>query len=272
MNDYGIAELRSSDIPLLDSIKPDEWPSIAEIHEHYLKTRSCACIKAINTDNEILGIGTGIVFEKTGWLAHIIVSKKYQGQGIGRSIVQNLISFLRNERGCNTVSLTATEEGYPVYKKAGFTEESMYRIMIKPQGYTASQGMSDKIHRSEPRQHAEMLNIDRLASGENREELLRNILADGYVYIDDGKILGFYLPRFGESGVTAITEEAGIGLLQERMKEDKRIVLPEENRIAYEYLRNKGYTEFKKIHRMILGKTFERNPQYCYSRIGGFAG
>ncbi len=102
MNDYAIAELRSSDIPLLDSIKPDEWPSIVEIHEHYLKTRSCACIKAINTDNEILGIGTGIVFEKTGWLAHIIVSKKQQGQGIGRSIVQNLISFLRNERAIVT--------------------------------------------------------------------------------------------------------------------------------------------------------------------------
>jgi GNAT superfamily N-acetyltransferase len=272
MPDCTIAELNVRDIPTLDSVKPDEWPSITGIHEHYLKTRSCRCIKAISADSEILGIGTGIVFGNTAWLAHIIVSKKHQGKGIGRSIVENLISFLRDEQCCAAISLTATEQGYPVYKKVGFIEESMYRIMIKPQGYAANTRMSDKIHRCEPGHYAEILNIDRIASGEYRKDLLSDILAEGYVYVDGGKILGFYLPRFGESGVTAIDEEAGIALLQERMKEDKRIVLPEENRIAYEYLLQNGYTEFKKIPRMVLGETFERKPHYCYSRIGGFAG
>src|SRR5512138_3677984 len=138
MYDYTIAELCVRDIPLLNSIKPDDWTSVSEIHEHYLRTRSCRCVKAINADSEILGIGTGISFEKTGWLAHIIVSKKHQGKGIGKSIVQNLVAYLRDERGCNAISLTATEQGYPVYRKAGFVEESLYRIMIKPQGYTAN--------------------------------------------------------------------------------------------------------------------------------------
>jgi len=92
------------------------------------------------------------------------------------------------------------------------------------------------------------------------------------VYQNNNQVLGFYLPGFGDGGISAITEEAGIELLKMRIVETNKIFIPEENKVAYDYLISNGYIEEKVIHRMIIGEVFERKPQYCYSRIGGFAG
>jgi ribosomal protein S18 acetylase RimI-like enzyme len=237
-----------------------------------LSTKCCRCIKVVNNEDEILGIGTGIVFDETSWLAHIIVSKYHQRKGIGTIIVQNRIEYLMETCNCKTITLTATDQGYPVYKRLGFNEESMYAIMVRPQECKNNTDINSNIIQAMPKHYEEMIKLDRLTSGENRENLIKPILNSGYVYVKNNHIEGFYLPNFGDSGVTAITEEAGIALLGERIKEDKRIYIPEENIKAYNFLIKKGYQEVKRIHRMIIGKSFEHKSHYCYSRIGGFAG
>jgi len=272
LNDFTIAELGISDSPLLNSVKPDDWTNIPEIHEHYLRTASCKSIKVIDKNNEILGLGTGIVFDSTGWLAHIIVSKNHQRKGIGTIIVQDRLKLLQEKYNCRTITLTATDQGYPVYKKLGFIEESMYIIMTRPQDYQSSYPGNENIIKAEPKHFKEMLDIDRITSGENREGLLQSVFGGGYVYVKNGGVQGFYLPQFGDGGVTAITQEAGITLLRERMREEKKIFITEENICAYDFLVDNGYKETKRIYRMILGEPFTHSPQNCYSRIGGFAG
>lgn len=272
MSETSITDLSIHDIPTLNSIKPDDWTSITEIHEHYSRSTACHCIKAVNNGNEILGIGTGIHFESTGWLAHIIVSKNHQRKGIGTLIVQDRIILLREKYNCRTITLTATDQGYPVYKKLGFVEESEYLIMIRPQDYQTSYPGDENIVKAEQKYFGVMLEIDRITSGENREGLLTPVLAGGYAYVKNGKVQGFYLPHFGDCGVAAITQEAGIALLRERTRNEKNIFIPEENLCAYDFLVDNGYTEAKRIYRMILGEHFKHSPQNCYSRIGGFAG
>jgi len=272
MSETSITDLSIHDIPTLNSIKPDDWTSITEIHEHYSRSTACHCIKAVNNGNEILGIGTGIHFESTGWLAHIIVSKNHQRKGIGTLIVQDRIKLLREKYNCRTITLTATDQGYPLYKNLGFIDESTYKIMIRPKDYQASYPGDKNIILADQKHLEDMLNIDRMTSGENREGLLAPVLAGGYVYVKNGKVQGFYLPRFGDGGVTAISQEAGIALLRERMRDEKKIFIPEENICAYDFLVENGYKEVKRIYRMILGDAFRHSPQNCYSRIGGFAG
>jgi ribosomal protein S18 acetylase RimI-like enzyme len=272
MGNISVLDLNQSDLSILNGIKPDEWPSIEEIHKHYLNTKCCKCIKVVNNDNELLGIGTGIVFDTTAWLAHIIVSQLHQRKGIGTLIVENRIKYLKESCNIQTITLTATDQGYPVYKRIGFIEESMYIIMVKSQDNKAINNSNKNIRRASNEHYEEMLKIDRIASGENRESLLKPILHAGLVYLNGNTVQGFYLPQFGDSGVTAITDEAGIALLSERIKEDKRIYIPEENTSAYNFLIENGYKEIKRIHRMILGKPFKHKFNNCYSRIGGFAG
>ncbi len=272
MTDYSIVDLDSRDIPLLDGIKPDTWSDITAIHEHYLKCPNCECVKAVSPAGTLLGIGTAIDFGLTAWLAHIIVSGAHQRRGIGSRIVDRLVGYLRDERGCRTVTLTATDQGYPVYKKAGFADESAYVIMEKADGHAIPDGARANIRAIDERDYDEALRIDRVTSGEERSGFLLPVLKNALVYADGARVLGFYIPGFGDGGVSALTENAGIALLGERTKDCRKIFLPEENRTGYDYLVSAGYTETKRIHRMILGEPFPRKPECCYSRIGGFAG
>lgn len=272
MTDFSIVDLDSRDIPLLDGIKPDTWSDITAIHEHYLKCPNCECVKAVSPAGTLLGIGTAIDFGSTAWLAHIIVSGAHQRKGIGSGIVERLVGYLRDERGCRTVTLTATDQGYPVYKRAGFADESVYVIMERADGRVLSAGARANVRAIDERDYDEALSIDRETSGENRSGFLLPVLKDALVYADGAGVLGFYLPGFGDGGVSALTDKAGLALLEERTKDCRKIFLPEENRIGYDYLVSSGYTEVKRIHRMILGEPFPRKPESCYSRIGGFAG
>ncbi len=263
--------LNFDDITELNFIKPDYWASIDDIHRHYLNTSNCSSIKVLNEESKIVGIGTAIEFGKTGWLAHIIVSKENQRNGIGTLIVKNRIEYLHDVCNCTTITLTATDDGYPIYKKLGFKEESLYRIMTRPLDLKIELPEVKEISRIDFNDHEAVLKMDRIASGEDRGNFLKEKLNGGYVYKKDDTIFGYYLPNFGDSGVIALSEIAGIELLKRRIKEDKPIYLPEENRVAYDFLISCGYKQVKQIYRMVLGNTFEHQLTMSYSRIGGFA-
>ncbi|HHX79321.1 MAG TPA: GNAT family N-acetyltransferase [Acholeplasmataceae bacterium] len=267
-----ISSLLNSDIQNLNTIQPEGWGSIAEIHEHYLKTTNCFCIKQTHINNQLLGIGTGIDFNKTGWLAHIIVGKQFQNNGFGSLIARNRIDYLQTNRGCKTITLTATDQGYPVYKKIGFIDQSLYYILSRPKSISNTLETSSNISKINKSHYQGIEKLDKIASGEHRIALIKPILDNGFVYIKNGEVDGFYLPGFGDCGVIAQSEEAGIALLGKRVQNENKIFLPEENKTAYKYLINNGYQEIKTIHRMILGQEFVYNPQFYYSRIGGFAG
>ncbi len=272
MTDYSIVDLETRDVPSLDCIKPDTWSGITAIHEHYLKCGNCACVKAVSPTGALLGIGTAIEFGTTSWLAHIIVSGAHQRKGIGSLIVDRLVGYLRDERGCRTITLTATDQGYPVYRRAGFAEESMYAILERPEGSEILRTENSLIRAIDKEEYDEALRIDLEASGEDRSVFLRPVLKDALVYAEGDTVLGFYIPGFGDGGVSALTEKAGHALLGERTMDGRKIFLPVENRSGYDYLVSLGYSEVKRIHRMILGEPFPRKPEFCYSRIGGFAG
>ncbi len=116
MIDYAFESLQEDDVRGLNGIKPDSWSSIEEIHGHYLRTPNCRCIKAVR-DRRIIGIGTGISFEGTGWLAHIIVASEHQNRGIGSSIVRNRMEDLLERQGCKAVTFSGdpmTKKGLPL--------------------------------------------------------------------------------------------------------------------------------------------------------------
>jgi GNAT superfamily N-acetyltransferase len=267
-----LRDLERDDISRLNAVKPDSWSDISAVHEHYLSVPNCRCVKAVDASPGLAGIGTGIAFSGTGWLAHIIVSKDHRRRGLGTMIVEDRIQCLRERMGCGPITLTATDDGYPLYRKIGFVDESLYAIFAKPGGRVYGDIENTRIVRVGGRYLDGALAIDRITSGEDRASFLRPLLKNGYAYVADGAVTGFYLPGFGDGGVSALTEEAGLALLGIRIREEKAIYLPEENAAGRDFLLAKGYSEVRRIHRMILGSPFAREPSNCYSRLGGFAG
>ena len=265
-----VETLAKDDLLTINSVKPHDWHDLTPIHSMYLDSEICYPFKVV-TKGEMAGIGTAIVYGDTAWLAHIIVGERFRKSGIGSAIVEHLLGFLDSRHRVETITLTATDMGYPLYLRHGFETQSEYVIYVTE---TSPQDLSDA-SQVKPAQQShldEMKILDAEGSGEMRYPLLKNYADDSFVYAPDGQFLGYYIPGFGEGPIIAKTEQAGIELLKLKIRTCQRVVAPAENAAAADFLLEQGYSVQKRIPRMIRGRSFTWRPEWNYSRIGGYAG
>lgn len=57
-----------------------------------------------------------------GEVLNVYTEPKYRGKGICTQLIKNLIEYGK-KRGLGRVDLSATKEGYPIYKKVGFVDK-----------------------------------------------------------------------------------------------------------------------------------------------------
>ena len=270
MGNITIDILEERDLPAITGIQPEDWGDITTIHRFYLAHAFCYSVKAVAAES-FAGIGTAIIFNGTAWLAHIIVGERFRRQGIGGLIVEHLLDYARNTAGCSTVSLNATDMGYPVYLKHGFEPEAEYGILSGGDSLSAETGRGN-IRRTGPEDYSLIVELDRYTTGESREGMIRPYFETGYVYARDGEVLGYYLPESGHGTIQAASREAGISLLTLRMETNDTAVIPVANTAAYEYMTGSGFKEKAKIRRMIYGPPCGWKPECNFSRTGGYIG
>lgn len=58
-----------------------------------------------------------------GEIFSVYTEKEYRRRGISSQLLKNLIDYAKEKRLCR-LDLSATSEGYPVYKKLGFVEKA----------------------------------------------------------------------------------------------------------------------------------------------------
>lgn len=88
---------------------------------------------AAKENNEIVATALLLIIEKpsnpnfiTGLIGNVLnvyTMPDHRRQGISAKLMENLISFAK-EHNLDFVELKATTEGYPLYKKIGFTEHN----------------------------------------------------------------------------------------------------------------------------------------------------
>lgn len=171
-----------------------------------------------NEDWELfLELGEGLVAERDGkligttmaWrygedmatLGLVIVSPSAQGQGIGRKLMEEIISRL----GDRTIVLNATEEGLPLYRKLGFVETG---VIQQHQGIAkdvplAELSRGDRI-RPKGKADTSLATVYSAASGMDRQEMFKALAVNSrtVVYTRDNVPVGFaMLRRFGRGWV-----------------------------------------------------------------------
>ena len=57
-----------------------------------------------------------------GEVLNVYTEPKYRGKGLCTQLIKNLIEYGK-KRGLGRVDLSATKEGYPIYKKVGFVHK-----------------------------------------------------------------------------------------------------------------------------------------------------
>ena len=102
--------------------------------------------------------------------------------------------------------------------------------------------------------------------------MLNDKLENSYVYQENGKLTGYYIPGLGEGLIIADNVEAGIELMKLRYSIINKGVLPIDNIEGIKFLKENGFLEIKRAKRMILGKEFSWQPGKVFNRIGGNLG
>jgi GNAT superfamily N-acetyltransferase len=257
-----------SDLQQIKHLQPEGWSDIVTEFEFYINSDFCTPIK-LELDGIIVGVGASIAFEKTAWLAHIIVDTNYRNKGIGYDIVNELIYRLKRDFSTETFLLIATELGRPLYLKFGFKDVSNYLFMKREQPWK-EQPISPKIADFQEEFRSSIYDIDLQASGEHRAKLIDPFIKNSKVYIEKGKVTGYYLPGLREGLIYAQTNEAGLELMKYKYSKIDKAVLPSENKAGVDFLKTNGFAEIPtKGTKMVMGKDLVWKPDMMFSRISG---
>lgn len=258
------------DIPALEAIRPPDWPDIETPFRAYLEQPElCLPLKLVH-GGTMIGTGSLILHRDTSWLGHIIVSPEHRGKGFGQMITERLLA-MSMQLGKATAYLLATELGAPVYARVGFLDDGAYEFYQMP-GPLKSESMPSEIVPIHPAHWASILELDRIATGEHRISLISRHLPQGFAYLEDGELTGYYLPTWGDGLIVAKSEAAGKAFLKTRLEKKDIACLPVENIHASNLLSEFGAKPFRTIRKMRFGPARDWKPEYIYNRIGGNLG
>jgi GNAT superfamily N-acetyltransferase len=267
-----IRRLRKSDIPLLQNFPPEDWnlnlPHLLSFHFDY----SYFYTAVAEIDKKVVGCGIAMMHKPISWLGTIIVLPEYRGQGIGTGITSSLVEYCES-KGCKNQILVASEMGEPVYRKLGFITSATY-VFFKRESAVPIQPVSNvrEIRKDDIKKIKE---LDKNISGEKRFAFIKRFLTTGLVYESENsnKITGIYLPDYGTGLIIAEDSTAGLMLVKLRFNQgQKKIVVPSSNTITQEYLLSKGFEEYRRAPRMVLGEDVNWIPSMVYNRGTGYCG
>lgn len=267
-----IRELREDEIPLLKDLAPPEWQTnVATIFRRHFG-RAYFFPLAAELDGVLVGSGNGLVQGNTGWLGNIIVKPEYRGRGIGRALTQALMGLLKLQAVQYQV-LIASPMGEPIYRKLGFEVTGSYLFFARETA-SPSTAKVPGVRALTTEDAAQVFALDAAITGERRQPFLAGFLEGGWVHLEPrGAVDGYYLPDLGNGAVIATNDVAGLALMQQKLNDGaSSSVVPNQNKVAVDFLRSNGFVETQHAPRMALGPDAPWQPERVYCRGSGYCG
>lgn len=258
-----------ADLAELPELRPEGWGPLGPAYDYYLRHEDyCRPVKVM-AGERVAGVACAIRFADSGWLAEIVVAPDMRRRGIGGFMVRELAAWLRAQ--VPSITLIATDLGFPVYEKAGFALQSEYLFCEREEPLPAAP-VPKQVTLATAADLPAILALDRLATGEERSAMLAEWTEKTFVYKDDGEVRGWYLPELREKGIIAADPAAGLALLRLRAGYEKSCTFPAQNAAAAAFFRERGFRETRRVRRMVLGQPFPWRPEMVFSRFGGNSG
>jgi len=163
-----LAELEGWRVPEVESqLFRESWTPFAQVME--LEQTFC-------------GLVTAVAYQRSGWIGNLIVPVELRGQGCGRQLFDAAISALQAQR-LESIWLTASEMGRPIYEKAGFvTVDRVERWISGTRGTCAQADFLDNDALQQLRA------ADLAAWGEDRSALLEALCLSGRAFACDDSV------------------------------------------------------------------------------------
>ncbi len=203
-------------------------------------------------DDRVAGVAGCVCFGRTGWLGNVAVDDDVRGQGLGRAISQTAVDWLR-QAGVETVLLTATKLGQPIYERLGFTDEGVsYGVWEQQQAPILA---CDRPAAVRPGQPEDVIRQDAEATGEDRSRYLTAFAGRARVPAGRGQA-GFRVALpWGGGPVIAADPASARQLIVEAIRTSPglRLAFPELNAHGAALAVSLGFQLARRVRRMRLG-------------------
>jgi predicted N-acetyltransferase YhbS len=203
-------------------------------------------------DGQVVGVAGCVCFGRTGWLGNVAVDDEVRGHGLGAAISRTAVDWL-HQTGVETVLLTATELGRPIYERLGFVDEGVsYGIWEHRSPPVLG---CDRSATVEPGQIDAAIRCDTEVTGEDRRGYLAPF-ADR-AFVPAGRERSGYWVALPWGGGPIIAEDAASArpLIVEmiRTSPGSRLVFPELNAQGAALAKSLGFELARSVRRMRLG-------------------
>ena len=236
------AESSRGDLIRYQALQPDGW-FVAEINK------------------TIVGMVGAVDFGSFAYIGMMAVEPELQNRGIGRQLMQHLLNWL-DERGTPTSLLDATNAGFPLYQKVGFTELGQVHL-YQLERETSVLSARVPVQPFGSGNLAEVCELDRTIFGAPRHQLFIEMLHEfpGRTFLacdKSGQITGFLIVQQRKIGPwVAKTREAAESLLVSALNlsfsKPPLIVIPTTNLTGIELLELAGFRCLRTIRHMCRG-------------------
>jgi predicted N-acetyltransferase YhbS len=202
-------------------------------------------------EGRVAGVAGCVRFGRTGWLGNVAVDDGFRGQGLGTAVSRAAVDCLR-QAGVETVLLTATELGKPIYQRLGFADEGVsYGIWEQRQAPFLA---CDRAATVRPPDVRDIIRQDAEATGEDRRSYLAPF-ADR-VRVPAGDRTGYWVQLpWGGGPVIAADAASARPLIVDmiRASPGSRLAFPELNAHGAALAVSLGFRLARRVRRMRLG-------------------
>lgn len=143
------------------------------------------CFAARSENGETKGFVTSLRHENSGWIGNLIVSPEYRRCGIGARLFTGACKALQ-EHAAETIWLTASKKGAPLYEKHGFTSID---TVVRWVGTGSQRHAEACVTTSQEWLAGSSYNLDVHAWGDRRAALLDATARRGMLFQDDSSLL-----------------------------------------------------------------------------------
>ena len=161
--------------PFMNLALAEGWMAEPWEFEFLLAEFPQGCFASRGENGETAGFVTSLRHERSGWIGNLIVTPAQRGNGIGAALFRKVLETLLDS-GVETVWLTASKAGMPLYQKYGFTRVD---TIIRWSGSGRQRSSADEAKGAADNGASFSDDVDSRGWGDRRAALLRVTSARG---------------------------------------------------------------------------------------------
>jgi ribosomal protein S18 acetylase RimI-like enzyme len=245
--------------PFLSFAKDEGWISTRRELAFLLERSPDGCL-ACHEQGKPVGFVTAVRHGRSGWIGNLLVRAASRGRGIGTALFRQAMQVLKS-KNVDTVWLTASGYGRPIYERNGFQSCDQVRRWERPGKGALQPGTSVPVCQG-------WQEIDYLGWGDTRDELLAYAAAGGVALGEEEGFLmlqrladGHQVGPFG-----ALNSSVAHVLMDKVLPWGGRIMLdvPASNRTASKLLTSRGFTVNSEVDLMYAGQPPAYHPEHIF--------